>query len=98
MAFPSRLETEVTTFPSMPNRRRQLLQVLPALLLLPLAATHLPALAQAAAPKPNRIVFQVSDADEGRWNLALANARNVQAEFGAGNVDVEIVVYGPGKI
>jgi intracellular sulfur oxidation DsrE/DsrF family protein len=95
MPAPPPWSPEVTTFPSLP-KRRQLLLAVPALLLLPLAAAHLPALAQAPAPKPNRIVFQVSDADEGKWNLALGNARNVQAEFGAGNVDVEIVAYGPG--
>jgi intracellular sulfur oxidation DsrE/DsrF family protein len=44
----------------------------------------------------NKVVFQVSDADAKKWNLALNNAKNVQQEFGKGNVDVEIVVYGPG--
>jgi intracellular sulfur oxidation DsrE/DsrF family protein len=81
----------------MSGSRRTLLQTVPALLLMTVAAAHAPiALAQASTPKPNRIVFQVSDADPGKWNLALANARNVQAEFGKGNVDVEIVAYGPG--
>jgi uncharacterized protein len=42
------------------------------------------------------VVFQVSDNDPGKWNLALNNARNVQQEFGPGQVDVEIVAYGPG--
>jgi intracellular sulfur oxidation DsrE/DsrF family protein len=49
----------------------------------------------AAAPK-NRVVMQVSDADPGKWNLALNNARNLQADLGAGNVEIEIVAYGPG--
>ena len=44
----------------------------------------------------NRVVIQVSDADPAKWNLALNNARNLQADLGAKNVDVEIVAYGPG--
>ena len=51
--------------------------------------------AQQAAPK-NRVVMQVSDNDPGKWNLALNNARNLQADLGAGNVEIEIVAYGPG--
>jgi len=52
--------------------------------------------AQAPAPKRHKLVMQVSDADPAKWNLALNNARNVQQEVGAANVDLEIVVYGPG--
>jgi intracellular sulfur oxidation DsrE/DsrF family protein len=48
------------------------------------------------AAKQNRLVFQVSDNDPAKWNLALNNARNVQQDIGASNVDIEIVVYGPG--
>ena len=54
------------------------------------------AAAQSAAPKHYKIVLQVSDADPGKWNLALNNAKNVQDDVGAANVDVEIVVFGPG--
>jgi intracellular sulfur oxidation DsrE/DsrF family protein len=43
-----------------------------------------------------RVVFQVSDADPAKWNLALNNARNVQADLGKENVEIEIVAYGPG--
>ncbi len=53
------------------------------------------ALAQ-AAPAKNRVVFQVSDADPSKWNLALNNARNVQSELPDDPPDLEIVVYGPG--
>ncbi|MGE5170621.1 MAG: DsrE family protein [Rudaea sp.] len=53
------------------------------------------AAAQSTAAK-NRLVVQVSDADPGKWNLALNNAKNVQNDLGAKNVDVEIVAYGPG--
>lgn len=53
------------------------------------------ATAQTAAAT-NRVVFQVSDNDPGKWNLALNNAKNVQDAFGGDKVEVEIVVYGPG--
>ncbi|HEY9530188.1 MAG TPA: DsrE family protein [Burkholderiales bacterium] len=43
-----------------------------------------------------RVVFQVSDADPAKWNLALNNARNVQADLGKDNVEIEVVAYGPG--
>lgn len=53
---------------------------------------------QAAAKQSERykVVLQVSDADPAKWNLALNNARNIQADLGKENVDVEIVAYGPG--
>ena len=44
----------------------------------------------------NKVVFQVSDADPAKWNLALANVRNLQMGVGADKADVEIVTYGPG--
>ena len=50
----------------------------------------------APAPAGYKAVFQVSDADPGKWNLTLNNARNAQAELGAANVVIEIVAYGPG--
>ena len=43
-----------------------------------------------------RVVLQVSDNDPAKWNLALNNARNIQHDLGKGNVDIEIVAYGPG--
>ncbi|HXM81855.1 MAG TPA: hypothetical protein VN929_07990 [Burkholderiales bacterium] len=43
-----------------------------------------------------RVVFQVSDNDPAKWNLALNNAKNVQADLGKNNVQIEIVAYGPG--
>jgi intracellular sulfur oxidation DsrE/DsrF family protein len=55
-------------------------------------AAH-PALAQ---PLQNRVVMQVSDNDPAKWNLALNNARNLQSDLGAKNVEIEIVAYGPG--
>jgi len=44
----------------------------------------------------SRVVIQVSDAEPAKWNLALNNARNIQTDMGAANVDIEIVAYGPG--
>lgn len=53
--------------------------------------------AQAQQPSArNKLVVQVSDADASKWNLALNNAKNVQTDLGAANVDIEIVAYGPG--
>ena len=61
-----------------------------------LSATVLHAQAQQAATQRARVVIQVSDSDQGKWNLALNNAKNIQTDLGAANVDVEIVAYGPG--
>ena len=55
-----------------------------------------PALAQSPAAGHNRVVMQVSDGDPAKWNLALNNARNLQTDLGASNVEIEIVAYGPG--
>ena len=43
-----------------------------------------------------KVVFQVSDNDPAKWNLALNNAKNVQQDLGKNNVQIEIVAYGPG--
>ena len=58
-----------------------------------LLALLLPLLAFA---EPYRVVIQVSDNDPAKWNLALNNARNIQHDLGAANVEIEIVAYGPG--
>jgi len=60
-----------------------------------LGATPLAALAQDAA-KRARVVVQVSEADPARWNLVLNNVKNLQDDLGAGNVEIEVVAYGPG--
>ena len=60
-----------------------------------LAVAPLPTLAQ-APPAKQRLVIQVSDAEPGKWKLALSNAKNVQQDLGKQNVDIEIVAYGPG--
>jgi intracellular sulfur oxidation DsrE/DsrF family protein len=60
-------------------------------------AMAMPAAAQApqASARP-KVVLQVSDADPAKWSLALNNAKNVQTDLGAANVDIELVAYGPG--
>ena len=40
--------------------------------------------------------MQMSDGEAAKWNLALNNAKNLQTDLGAANVDIEIVAYGPG--
>lgn len=69
---------------------------------LALAAGAVAASGAAAAPAPAagapayRVVFQVSDADQAKWQMTLNNARNVQQDLGAANVAIEIVAFGPG--
>jgi intracellular sulfur oxidation DsrE/DsrF family protein len=55
-----------------------------------------PGISQAQKSERYKVVLQVSDNDPAKWNLALNNARNIQQDLGKGNVDVEIVAYGPG--
>jgi intracellular sulfur oxidation DsrE/DsrF family protein len=54
-----------------------------------------PAFAQKPAAR-NQVVLQVSDNDPAKWNLALNNANNLQKDLGLDDVELEIVVYGPG--
>ena len=61
-----------------------------------LACISLAPASDAAGPSRHKVVFQVSDADPGKWNLALNNAKNVQEDLGAANVEIEVVAYGPG--
>ncbi|OIQ98732.1 DsrE/DsrF-like family protein [mine drainage metagenome] len=64
-----------------------------AVLMFP-AASH--AAAKAKAVSADKVVFQVSDGDPKKWNLALNNINNVQEALGKGKVKVELVAYGPG--
>jgi intracellular sulfur oxidation DsrE/DsrF family protein len=50
----------------------------------------------ATGQKRHKIVIQISDNDPAKWNLALNNAKNLQDDVGAANVDIAIVAYGPG--
>lgn len=59
-------------------------------------AAAAPLLMAQTAAKRQGIVIQVSDNDPAKWNLALNNAKNLQDDVGAANVDIEIVAYGPG--
>jgi len=70
--------------------------ILAAAIALSLSMTSFNATASEAHATKERVVIQVSDADAGKWNLALNNAKNVQTAFGADKVDIEIVTYGPG--
>ncbi len=65
---------------------------------LALALVALAPLGAQAQQKSERykVVLQVSDNDPAKWNLALNNANNIQHDLGKGNVDIEIVAYGPG--
>ena len=57
----------------------------------------LPAHAGGPSAKPvHKVVFQVSDSEPQKWYLTLSNAKNVQQELGMKNVQIEVVVYGPG--
>jgi len=67
-----------------------------AALLLATAVALSPFAAHAQKAERQKVVFQVSDNDPAKWNLALNNAQNVQADLGKDKVDVEIVAYGPG--
>ena len=58
-------------------------------------ATAAPAQAPQASFRP-KVVLQMSESDPAKWNLALNNAKNIQTDLGAANVDVELVAYGPG--
>jgi len=77
---------------SLPYRRRLLAGLLAFPLLLVIGSLD----AQAQQPVRPKVVVQMSDADPAKWNLALNNMRNMQAELGAANMDIELVVYGPG--
>jgi hypothetical protein len=68
---------------------------LPLVALAAVLAFVAPAQAQ-QSPARSRVVMQVSDNDPANWNLALNNAKNIQADLGAANVDIEVVAYGPG--
>lgn len=49
-----------------------------------------------AAEPANRLVLQVSDEGEKKWNAVLNNVRNIQAEVGKDRIAIEVVAYGAG--
>ena len=73
------------------NRRTALALFGGLFLAMPAAYAH-----HGNAEEMQTIVIQVSDNDPKKWQLALNNARNLQADFGADHVKIEIVAYGPG--
>jgi intracellular sulfur oxidation DsrE/DsrF family protein len=75
---------------------RTLLSILAGFALATLTASSTAQSTSTVAAKPAKLVIQVSDAEPAKWNLAINNARNVQDELGAKNVEIEIVAYGPG--
>ena len=68
--------------------------------ILSLALASIPAVAADPAPRAvpakHKVIFQVSDNDPRKWNLALNNVKNVQEDLGKDNVEIELVAYGPG--
>jgi len=60
------------------------------------AAGLLGAAALHAAEPANRIVLQVSDEGEKKWNAVLGNVRNIQTEVGKDKIAIEVVAYGAG--
>lgn len=81
------------------NQHRKIIVLLASAFCLSYAmpgVTAEPAKSGQSASQRHKVIFQVSDNDPQKWNLALNNAKNVQQDLGAGNVDVEIVAYGPG--
>jgi len=74
------------------NLRRHMLM---GMLALPLPAVGITGTQAQSTVRP-KVVVQVSEADPAKWNLALNNVRNLQADLGAANIDIEVVAYGPG--
>jgi intracellular sulfur oxidation DsrE/DsrF family protein len=82
--------------PTSTLRRRDLIGLLAGLAV---GAFTLSPAAVAQAPQASvrpKVVLQMSESDPAKWNLALNNARNIQSDLGAANVDIELVAYGPG--
>jgi intracellular sulfur oxidation DsrE/DsrF family protein len=55
-----------------------------------------PASVASTPSQTQKVVFQVSENDPKKWNLALNNVKNVQDALGKDKVEIELVVYGPG--
>ena len=77
-------------------QRRTLLPVIALMAFAPIFVAAQQASTGTPGKNSQKLVIQMSDGDQGKWNLALNNARNVQEDLGAANVDIEIVAYGPG--
>jgi intracellular sulfur oxidation DsrE/DsrF family protein len=83
----------------MPTSLRRRQSLIGLLAVTALAVSSMPPDVFAQAPQASvrpKVVLQMSESDPAKWNLALNNARNIQNDLGAANVDVELVAYGPG--
>lgn len=67
-----------------------------SVIIAPGMAADQPPSSRAAAGVKHKVIFQVSDNDPAKWNLALNNASNIQQDLGRDNVEIEVVAYGPG--
>lgn len=67
-----------------------------SILLAGLASTMIFGTAMAEMGATHKVVIQVSSASAKIQAIALNNAVNVQKHYGPGEVDIEIVAYGPG--
>lgn len=74
--------------------KKVLVLIFAALILLPFAAGSV--LASHKGGKIHRLVIQVSENNVKKMNIAINNATNVTKYYGVGNVEIEIVAYGPG--
>jgi len=61
-----------------------------------LALASDPAAMAADAVKKHRVVFQLNDNDEAKWNMALNNVSIMQKNLGKENVEIELVANGGG--
>ena len=76
--------------------RRHFLCTLTVSVITPLSISSLSQPVSTSGTKHHKIVIQISDNDPAKWNLVLNNAKNLQDDVGAAQVDIEIVAYGPG--
>ena len=70
--------------------------LLSSVMIAPGMAADQPLFSKAAAGVKHKVIFQVSDNDPAKWNLALNNVTNIQQDLGRDNVEIEVVAYGPG--
>lgn len=73
-----------------------LFAVLASLLAAPTAAAGSKVSGGGTPKAGNRIVIQINEDDSKKWHAVLANIHNIQAELGAGNVRIAVVVIGQG--
>ena len=67
-----------------------------SVIIAPGMAADQPLSSKPAAGVKYKVIFQVSDNDPAKWNLALNNVKNIQQDLGRDNVEIELVAYGPG--